>query len=159
MLVIVEATFSFTSLSKQSRKCRYYMSDRDLVRAVEHKAFSQTKEANSLQFSGPKYYLQLETRDLRPGSCFYHVFQPDSWLLTWSCNISLLYQPHPSTCSLTTPTPHLLHRTERVLPNIPEHPRFKGRVLGMVLSFLNSMPLVYVMCADIPSDSLSMWPS
>ena len=70
---------------------------------------------------GPKAWLQ----------CSYHVFRPDSWLL-FDMNIQVIlqriyfiYQPHPSTCSLTTPRPHplLLHRRGRVLPSIPEHPR------------------------------------
>ena len=102
-----------------------------------------TNFACSKQLRGLKAWLQC-----------YHVFQPDLWLLfdmkmqVIPQKIPFLYQAHPSTCSLTTPRPHplLLHRRGRFLPNIPEQPRlFKAEVLAMVVSFLNSMHLVYVM--------------
>ena len=79
--------------------------------------------------------------------CFYHVDLIHAVGHEDTSNTTFIYQAHPSTCALTTPRPRLLllHRRGRVLPSIPKHPRqFKVEVLAMVLSYLNSMQLVYV---------------
>ena len=72
--------------------------------------------------------------------------------------VYFIYQPQPSTCSLTSPL--LLLRRGRVLPGFPEHPRqLKVEALAIVLSYLNSMYVVNVMYADIPSGGFSIRPS
>ena len=72
----------------------------------------------------------VSSADVRPGPSVF-VLRPDSWLLfdmkirVKPQQVYLIYQPHPSTCFLTTPRPHplLLHRRGCVLPSIPEHLR------------------------------------
>jgi len=99
---------------------------------------------------------------------FYHVFWPDPFLLLdmkTEVKVQRIYficQPHPSTCSLTTPRPHPLplYRKGRVLPSFPKHPRkFKAEVLAMVLSYLNGMYVFYLMYSNIPSGGFLIRPS
>ena len=54
----------------------------------------------------------------------------------------------------------LLYRKRRVLLSFPKHPRkFQAEVLVMVLSYLNSMYVFYMMYADFPSAGFSIRPS
>ena len=60
----------------------------------------------------------------------------------------------------TQATPLLLYREGRVLLGFPKHPRkFQAEVLAMVLSYLNSMYVFYIMYADFPSGGFSIRPS
>ena len=56
-------------------------------------------------------------------------------------------QPHPSTCPLTTPRPPPCFCTEGGV--FPKHPqKFQAEVLVMILSYLNSMYVFYVIYAE-----------
>ena len=60
---------------------------------------------------------------------------------------------------MTTPRTHplLLHRRGCVLSSFSKHPqKFKAEVLAMVLGYLNSMYVFYVMYADIPLGGFSI---